>query len=672
MPALRAPDIPTMKRNVLAVYLSTDTTLRACVKHILINLAVLLSATAGNAQLCTGSLGDPVVSITFGSGSNPGAALSPSKTNYTYTTASCPNDGSYTITSSTSGCFTNTWHTLTEDHTPGDINGYMMLINASFNPGVFYVDTVKSLCSGTTYEFSAWILSILKSSACSFAGKTPNITFNIESTTGTVIQTYSTGDIPNLSSPQWNQYGFYFTLPAGSSDVVIRMINNAAGGCGNDLVLDDIAFRPCGPKVNAAFANVNGNNGAVNFCISDNKVITLSGSVQSGFNNPAFQWQRSFNKGLSWSDIPGETNASYTNTYSAPGTFIYRLTAAEAPNIGIPRCRVASNLLTIVIDSIPSPNATSNSPVCDGSSLHLSSANAQTYTWSGPGGFSSDVASPVITPATPASEGEYYVNVKTAGGCVASDSTAVIINPLPVADAGADASICQETTTGLSASGGIIYNWTPAKGLSNTTIRNPVASPDTTTMYIVQVTDEHKCSNFDSLLVTVLLKPGANAGPDKKIMAEQSVTLDGIATGDKLSWYWTPSQYIDNPASLTPRVSPPVNFTYTLHVSTSNGCGDAFDNVFVRVFQKVTIPNAFSPNGDGINDRWVIDKLDTYPESATEVYNRNGQLVFRSMGYPRPWDGTYNGKPLPVGTYYYIIDRKNGFPLLSSWVLIIR
>ena len=672
MPALPAPDILPGKRNVLTLYLGTNTILRACDKHILTSLAVLLLATAGSAQLCSGSLGDPVVSITFGSGSNPGAALSPSKTNYTYTTTGCPPDGSYTIVNSTSGCFNNTWHTLTEDHTPGDLNGYMMLINASFNPGVFYVDTAKNLCSGTTYEFSAWIVNILKTSACSFAGKTPNITFNIESTTGAVIQTYSTGDIPNLSSPQWNQYGFYFTLPAGSNDVVIRMINNAAGGCGNDLVLDDIAFRPCGPKVDAAFANVNGNNGAVNFCISDNKVITLSGSVQTGFTSPAFQWQRSIDKGISWNDIPGETTTSYTNTYSAPGTFIYRLTAAEAPNIGIPRCRVASNQLTIIIDSIPTPNATSNAPVCDGSSLNLSSANAQTYTWTGPNGFTSAVASPVINPATPASQGKYYVNVITAGGCVASDSTFVIINPLPVADAGADASICQGKTTGLSASGGTKYSWTPVKGLSNAAIANPIAGPDTTTMYVVQVFDDNKCSRSDSLVITVLRKPTANAGPDKKIEAGQSVALEGKVTGDDLSWSWTPAQYIDNPSLLTPLVSPPVNFTYTLHVSTSNGCGDASDNVFVRVFQKITIPNAFSPNGDGINDRWVIDKLDTYPESVTEVYNRYGQLVFRSMGYSRPWDGTYNGKPLPVGTYYYIIDRKNGFPLLGSWVMIIR
>ena len=655
--------------------MSTDTILHACVKNIFVSLVLLLAATAGNAQLCTGSLGDPVVSINFGTGNNPGPALSSSKTTSIYTSAGCPSDGNYTIVNSTgSNCFNNSWFSLAEDHTPGDASGYMMLINASFAPSVFYLDTVRNLCSGTTYEFSAWIVNILKSSACGGNGtdKRPNITFTIESTTGAVIQTYTTGDIAVASSPQWKQYGFYFTLPAGTSDVVIRMFNNSVGGCGNDLALDDIAFRPCGPKVDAAFANVNGNNGAVNFCISDNKIITLSGSVQTGFTNPAFQWQRSNDKGLTWNDIPGETTTSYTNTYSFNGAFVYRLTAAEAPNIGIPRCRVASNALTIIIDSIPKPNAANSSPVCEGASLTLSSANAQTYAWTGPNGFTASVASPVINPVMLSHQGKYYVQVQTTGGCSATDSTFVTINTLPPADAGTNAVICQGNTTSLDATGGIKYSWTPVKGLSNGNIADPVASPDTTTVYIVQVYDHNNCSKSDSVVVTVLKRPVANAGPDKKMMVGQNVTLEGSARGDNTSWYWTPAQYLDKPSSLTPVVGPPADITYTLHVSTSNGCGSASDDVFVRVFQKVTIPNAFSPNGDGINDRWVIDGLDTYPESVTEVYNRWGQMVFRSLGYPRSWDGGFNGKPLPVGTYYYIIDRKNGFPLLSSWVMIVR
>jgi gliding motility-associated-like protein len=84
------------------------------------------------------------------------------------------------------------------------------------------------------------------------------------------------------------------------------------------------------------------------------------------------------------------------------------------------------------------------------------------------------------------------------------------------------------------------------------------------------------------------------------------------------------------------------------------------------------VPNAFSPNGDGINDTWMIQYLDTYPGCTVDVYNRYGQVIFHSTGYSRPWDGRMNGQPLPIGTYYWIIDPKNGRRQVSGSVTIIR
>jgi gliding motility-associated-like protein len=643
-----------------------------CIKHSLLFTIVLFLTQTGKAQLCTGSLGDPVVNITFGSGGNPGAPLPGSVTNYNYVTTSCPNDGMYTIANSTSGCFGNTWHTLTEDHTPGDVNGYMMLVNASFNPGVFYLDTVKNLCGGTTYEFSAWIMSVLTSSACNGAGINPNITFSIETTGDSVIQSYNTGNISNLSLPQWNQYGFYFTLPTGVSDLVLRLTNNAPGGCGNDLALDDITFRPCGPKVNAAFANVNGTNDSVNYCISDNETITISGNVQAGYNNPSFQWQESTDSGASWQDIPNASGNTYTKTYTAAGGFLYRMSAAEAGNINVARCRVASNVLAIIIDTIPVPSAVNTSPACVNTPITLTAKNGFTYLWTGPNGFTSAEASPVINSAALNNAGKYFVLVTSKGGCSKQDSTLVIVSALPVADAGSNATICESASTALHASGGIIYRWQPATGLSDTITANPVASPLITTTYTVTVSNQYLCFSKDTITVAVLKKPVANAGPDKKITEGQTVLLNGTAGGDTSSYFWTPPQFISNTTILTPLVNPANDITYTLHVLSGDGCGTATDDVFVRVFKKIEVPNAFSPNGDGINDVWNINELVTYPESETQVFNRYGQLVFQSKGYSKPWDGRYNGKPLPVGTYYYTIDRKNDFPVLSGWIMIIR
>jgi len=107
------------------------------IKYLLPLLSLLFFIKTVNAQLCTGSLGDPVVNIDFGSGIITNGPIPGNTTNYIYVGTDCPQDGYFTIRNKTTNCFSNTWHTLSEDHTPGDTNGYMMIINASQNPGVF-------------------------------------------------------------------------------------------------------------------------------------------------------------------------------------------------------------------------------------------------------------------------------------------------------------------------------------------------------------------------------------------------------------------------------------------------------------------------------------------------------------------------------------------------------
>ena len=86
----------------------------------------------------------------------------------------------------------------------------------------------------------------------------------------------------------------------------------------------------------------------------------------------------------------------------------------------------------------------------------------------------------------------------------------------------------------------------------------------------------------------------------------------------------------------------------------------------------MVIPNVFSPNADGINDKWIITYLESYPGSSIDVYNRYGQVIFHSVGYNNPWDGTFKGKPVPSGTYYYIVDPKNGRKKITGFVDVLR
>ena len=640
-------------------------------KYLLFFIAISLAVTSNiYGQLCQGSLGDPVVNITFGTSSG---TIKPFPLNkYTFTSQDCPNDGSYTLINQTNNCFSSTWYSLTEDHTPGDKNGLMMLINASYDTGAFYIDTIKNLCPNTTYEFAAWIVNVLRPIACGGFGNRPNLTFKIEKTDGTIIGKYDSGDIPTSASPEWKQYGFFFTTTQGDDKVVIRLTNNAPGGCGNDLALDDITFRPCGPSVNVSISGSN-NKDSIGFCEGSNPgPLNLTGLVSSGYRNPALQWQLSSDGGATYTDISNAMGNTYTSNITGAGNYLYRLTVAESGNLNSPACRINSNIVKLNISPLPVVSAQSNSPVCGSADLMLTATGGATYQWNGPNNFSSTQNTAVIQHPSQAYAGEYYVNVASDKGCSKKDSVNVGIFPSPVANAGNDVTICEGSSTILKGSGGDSCMWQPLTGLSSPNNNETSASPKDTTIYTLTVTDNNGCKAKDSVMVNVLSKPAANAGPNKVILEGQSVQLQGSATGDSISYAWSPLTYITNANTLQPTVSPVLDATYTLVVSSKAGCGAAYDKVFVRVFKKVTVPNAFSPNGDGINDTWVMNAIETYPECEVQVFNRYGQIVLNSKGYNKKWDGTYNGKPLPVATYYYVIMLDPLLPKLSGWVTILR
>jgi len=625
--------------------------------------AMFLISVSLRAQLCTGSLGDPVVKINFGSGaSTHGTELGSNITSYTWTTADFPNDGLYTIESRTNT--PSTWWTTT-DHTG---NGYMMVVNASFSiTDFFYKNTVTGLCPNTTYEFAAWVMNLLRYTDTS----TPNITFTIETTDGTILNSYTTGDIPKQNSARWKQYGMYFTTPSDISTVVIRMRNNKVGAApGNDIALDDITFRACGPTVTAAIDTMAVTSTEV--CRNDSSVFVLKGTVGTGYSSPAYQWQVSTDSGVTWTDIVGGTSTTYIRQPSLPGLFWYRMASAQSSNIGSVSCRVVSNLIVIKVDENPVTAASSNQPACLGEDLLLSSAKGGSiYSWTGPDHFTSSLQNPGITNLTRLNNGTYYVKLTTALGCSSTDSVKVDVEPKPTANAGSDAIICEGTSTILHGSGGTGYLWTPSASLSDSVSSLTLAYPVDSTIYILTVSNG-QCRDYDTVNVFVWKKPVANAGADLKMYSGSSVELTGIAGGTDVTYYWTPDYAISATDTLTPTVSPLTDTTYVLHVISGKGCGVASDEVFIRVYQKITIPNAFSPNQDGINDTWKIDKLVTYPESETSVFNRYGQLVFRSQGYNTEWDGTFSGSPLPVGTYYYMIDLKTGLGNPSGWVEILR
>jgi gliding motility-associated-like protein len=452
------------------------------------------------------------------------------------------------------------------------------------------------------------------------------------------------------------------------------MVNNAPGGCGNDLAIDDITFSACNPVVSTGFISSVAQQG-IFFCVGTDTSITSNSTTSTGYGNLQYQWQTSNDSGKTWLDIPYATDTTFKQIYPATlasGIYLSRLAVAEQPNITDSACRVFSGNDSVAIKPVPVPVVNSNTPLCSGQSLIITAAGGAFYRWAGPGKFSAFGQPVIVTPAMVANSGQYAVTAISAFGCTAYDSLQITVNPSPKAIAGANVSICEGTSTQLVGAGGGAYSWLPVTGLTNSEIANPVATPGDTTTYTLTVTNDYYCSDSASVTVSILKSPVADAGPERQMTQGQTIELKGSAAGYNISYYWTPNENINDAQLITPSVSPLENITYSLHVLSQSGCGSALSDVFVLVYKKVEVPNAFSPNGDGINDTWNIVALQTYALAEVTVFNRYGQMVYRSEGYNTPWDGTYNGHALPIGTYYYVIDLKNGTPLKSGNVTILR
>ena len=179
------------------------------------------------------------------------------------------------------------------------------------------------------------------------------------------------------------------------------------------------------------------------------------------------------------------------------------------------------------------------------------------------------------------------------------------------------------------------------------------------------------CKDSAYAYVHVKKKPVANAGLDIASVKGATIQLNGKATGDSISYFWTPDYALSDDKSLQPTAKPLIDTTYVLHVISNAGCGSHTDSMRVTIYKEVAIPNAFSPNGDNMNDRWNIAGLNSYPQSEIILFDRYGREVFRKRNY-QPWDGTRNGNPLPVGVYYYVIDLRDGSPKITGNVYLAR
>ncbi|HMP21964.1 MAG TPA: PKD domain-containing protein [Ferruginibacter sp.] len=284
----------------------------------------------------------------------------------------------------------------------------------------------------------------------------------------------------------------------------------------------------------------------------------------------------------SWTPATGLSDAGIANpvaTVSSTTKYFVSTTAANG-------CTATDSML-VTVNSLPLLQTNNDTAICSGSTIQLLATGAATYNWQPATGLSNaSVSNPA---ATPLSTTQYVVTGTSAGGCTATDTINITVNTAPVIFISNDTSICGPQQVQLFASGAADYSWTPATGLSDAGIANPVATVSSTTKYFVSTTAANGCTATDSMLVTVNSLPLLQTNNDTAICSGSTIQL--LATG-AATYNWQPATGLSNASVSNPAATPLSTTQYVVTGTSAGGC-TATDTINITVN---TAPVIFAGN----------------------------------------------------------------------------
>ena len=573
----------------------------------------------------------------------------------------------------------------------GDPGGGMLLVNADYEPGIFYTEVQYDLCPNTDFTFSAWVINASPPDLCDSAGTfgntlIPNVLFEIHSLSGDLIKELPTGAIMGENVPRWRYYEVSFNT-GDNIAVVLVMRNIGPGGCGNNLAIDDIQFRPCGPALSLVPSLQPVDDHTILLCAGAEEV-TFESDIGLGYDNAVYQWQERVDGEDDWRDIldakqPRLRVSPVNNTW-------YRLAvAANATSLQNPRCRVVSNPMRVAHAEAPRLTLTptilslclDNLRLLDPVDFVWPDTGPLTYEWYEHDGSDWRVIQHAIDGSymPEVSEPGVYSYQRRAVNVCGVDfpvneflievrpSTETLLS-LPInlfcldgeeirLDGGTPEIFNGQAGiySGTGVEGGIFYPNRAGVGEHVITYSPPVDSD---------------CPVPSTAVIRVLEAIYVEPMTDHVILRNNGIRLVPKTNGAYFTWE-AGNAGLSDYHTANPIATPASTTTYQLTVSDAAGCEETVA-VTVRVLEHLDIPNGFTPNGDGVNDVWEIDGLEYYPNTQVQVFNRWGGLVFDSKGYTTPWDGQSNGTALPAAAYYYIISSDVLDRPLNGTVTIIR
>jgi gliding motility-associated-like protein len=446
-------------------------------------------------------------------------------------------------------------------------------------------------------------------------------------------------DTSHLQNPQWT-----YSTP-GIKTVSLTVSNSK--GCINTVSFPvDVLDKPL---ITLAFADTL-------ICIPD--AVTLNATGTGAFN---------------WTPNTNIVNANTATPTVNPITdtwYVVNLNDNGCLNKDSVHVRVVSEVTL---------KARADTTICLTDAVQLNAnTNGLNFQWTPAGTLNNPT---IVNPiATPTDVSTTYQVRAFIGSCFADDEIIINTVPYPIADAGAPQIVCFNKSAQLNGShNGNSFSWSPISYLDNPNILNPVASPPRTTAYIITSFDNKGCPKpgRDTVLITMLPRVRAYAGRDTVVVVGQPLQFNG--TGG-LNYSWSPatglsSTIINNPVGVYNGTIDSIR--YKLIVSDIAGCTDsAF--VIVRVYKvkpTVFVPTAFTPNGDGKNDKIYPISVGIKKINYFSIYNRWGELVFTTTVDRAGWDGTISGRTQDSGVFVWMVsavDYTGRAVFLKGTVALIR
>ncbi len=402
-------------------------------------------------------------------------------------------------------------------------------------------------------------------------------------------------------------------LATVDSAMTIQLV--VTGECGSDTAWVDVVFIP----------TTGSSQPDVDMCLGVGVTLTTMGAG-------TFAWSPT--TGLSDPFAPAPIANPLDTT-----TYVVTITTPEG-------CVVIDSVTVNVLHNPPLATL-QDTAICLGSSTQLFGPVADQWAWqSAPGISDLGVQNPVVAPTEPT------LYVVTAYNLCGSTMDSAFVDVLYVtATAWPDTVICPGAPVPLLATGGTQYSWSPATGLSDPNIADPIATTFDPITYTVTVTDAIGCTGTASLTIGLIPTPPLWATGDAVIDLGEQVWIEAFGDG---SFAWTPPLWLDCDTCSGTFVAPQQTTTYTVTLTAPNGCTNTAA-ITIILNGTLFVPNTFTPNGDGVNDFFFA--FGTEIESFRMlIFDRWGIEFFQTESLDGRWDGTHQGRDAPIDTYVWRID----------------